>query len=106
MPFLPQGIEPLDKLIAVRLTATEKARLLENADHAGLSLSEYVRRRIFGRRVLAQTDAVMVRELRRLGGLLKHIHNETRGRYSGNTAEALHSVKAYIEALSRDRQKG
>ena len=61
---------------------------------------------IFGRRVLAQTDAVMVRELRRLGGLLKHIHNETQGRYSRDTAEALHSIKAYIEALSRDRQKG
>ena len=106
MPLLPQGIEPLDKLIAVRLTATEKARLLEDVDHAGISLSEYARRRLFGRRVLAQTDAVMVRELRRLGGLLKHIHNETRGRYSQDTAKALHSIKAYIEALSRDRQKG
>ena len=39
MPFLRQGAEPLDKLIAVRLTATEKERLLENVDHAGLSLS-------------------------------------------------------------------
>ena len=105
MPFLKQGIEPLDKLIAVRLTESEKARLVENADHAGLSLSEYVRRRLFGRRVLAQTDAVMVRELRRLGGLLKHIHNETRGRYSRDTADALRTLKAYMETLSRDRQE-
>lgn len=106
MPTLPPGREPLDKLIAVRLTATEKERLLENADHAGLGLSEYTRRRLFGRRVIAQADAVMVRELRRLGGLLKHIHNETQGRYSQDTADALRAVKAYIEDLTRDRQKG
>ena len=106
MPFLRQGAEPLDKLIAVRLTATEKKRLLENVDHAGLSLSEYARRRLFGRRVLAQTDAVMIRELRRIGGLLKHIHNETRGRYSQDTVDALRAIKVHIETLSRDRQKG
>ena len=106
MPFLPQGIEPLDKQIALRLTATEKARLLENADHAGLSLSEYVRRRTFGRQVLARTDAAMLRELRRLGGLLKHVHNESEGRYSWDTAEALRSIKTYMEDLSRGRQKG
>ena len=106
MPFLPKGIEPLDKLIALRLTAREKARLLENAGHAGLSLSEYVRRRTFGRRVLAETDAAMLRELRRLGGLLKHVHNESEGRYSRDTAEALRSIKAYMEDLSRGRQKG
>lgn len=105
MPFHRQGTEPLDKLIAVRLTESEKASLLENVDDAGLSLSEYARRRLFGRRVLAHTDEVMVRELRRLGGLLKHVHNETQGRYSQDTAEALHLIKAYIEALSRDRQK-
>ena len=106
MPILPLGREPLDKLIAVRLTATEKERLLENAYHAGLGLSEYTRRRLFGRRVIAQADAVMVRELRRIGGLLKHIHNETQGRYSQDTADALRAVKAYIEGLTRDHQKG
>ena len=106
MPFLPQGTEPLDELIALRLTAREKARLLENAGHAGLSLSEYVRRRTFGRRVLAETDAAMLRELRRLGGQLKHIHNESKGIYSQDTAKVLHSIKKYMEKLSSGRQKG
>lgn len=63
--------------VTIRVTPEEKARLTEQADMAGLSVSEYLRRRFFGGRPLvAHTDALMVRELRRMGGLLKH-HFET-----------------------------
>ncbi|WP_206215315.1 hypothetical protein [Desulfovibrio sp. ZJ200] len=50
----------------------EKARLMEQADIAGLSLSEYARRRFFGGTIAACTDVKTVGELRRIGGLLKH----------------------------------
>jgi hypothetical protein len=103
MPFETQGPEPLDAVINVRLTAAEKARLKEDADLAGLSMSELVRRRYFGRPIIANADAVMLKELRRIGGLLKHIHNESGGVYSKDTAGALVALKAYIERLSRDR---
>ncbi|MBI5981630.1 MobB mobilization protein, partial [Clostridium perfringens] len=52
---------------------------------------------------IANADAVMLKELRRIGGLLKHIHNESGGVYSKDTAGALVALKAYIERLSRDR---
>ena len=59
--------------VTFRATPQEKNRLAERAYLAGLSMSEYLRRREFGGRPLvAQTDLVMVRELRRIGGLLKH----------------------------------
>jgi hypothetical protein len=103
MPFETQGPEPLDATINVRLTAAEKARLKEDADLAGLSISELARRRYFGKRIVANADAVMIKELRRIGGLLKHIHNDSHGVYSKDTAEALGALKAYIERLSRDR---
>jgi hypothetical protein len=103
MPFETQGLEPLDAVINVRLTATEKAKLKEDADLSGLSLSELVRRRYFGKPILANADAVMLKELRRLGGLLKHVHNESQGVYSKETAGALMALKAYLEQLSRDR---
>lgn len=103
MPFETQGLEPLDAVINVRLTATEKAKLKEDADLAGLSLSELVRRRYFGKPILATADAVMLKELRRLGGLLKHVHNDSQGVYSKETAGALMVLKAYLEQLSRDR---
>ena len=95
--------EPLDAVINVRLTAAEKARLKEDADLAGVSVSELVRRRYFGRPIVAHADAVMLKEMRRLGGLLKHIHNESGGVYSKETAATLVAIKAYIERLSRGR---
>ena len=56
----------------IRLTPQEKTRLDEQADIAGLSLSEYARRRFFGGTIAAYTDVKAVGELRRSGGLLKH----------------------------------
>ena len=59
--------------LTIRVRPEEKMRLKELAGIGGLSLSEYVRHRVFGGRpILARTDANMIRELRRLGGLLKH----------------------------------
>jgi hypothetical protein len=43
----------------------------------------------------------MLKELRRIGGLLKHVHNESGGAYSQGTAMALSALTAYIEELSR-----
>jgi hypothetical protein len=99
MPFKPQGSAPLDEVVNVRLTAAEKERLKEDADLAGLSVSDLVRRRSFGRPVIAAADAVMLRELRRIGGLLKHVHVDSDGAYSQLTAAALLEVRAYISKL-------
>jgi hypothetical protein len=103
MPFKTQGEAPLDAVINVRLTAAEKSQLKEDADLAGLSMSELVRRRYFGKPILASADAVMLKELRRLGGLVKHVHQSSNGVYSKDTAGALMALKTYLEQLSRDR---
>jgi len=103
MPFETNGPERLDAVVNVRLTTAEKARLKDDADLAGLSVSEFVRRRSFGRSIIAQADAVTIKELRRLGGLVKHLHNESGGAYSRETAAALVALRAYIEQLAKDR---
>lgn len=100
MPFVQNGLEALDSLISLRLTTREKAKLKDDADLAGLSVSELVRRRYFGRPIVANADAIMIKELRRLGGLLKHVHVESDGAYSRETAAALQAVKACVEAIS------
>lgn len=87
--------------IYARLTEQEYADVSEQADAAALSLSEYLRRRLFGRRVVPKTDLRVLSELRRLGGLLKNIHNETRGAYSDLTAEAIQALTAYARSLER-----
>lgn len=101
MPFAVKGAEALTEKIAVRLTPDEKARLRDDAELAGLSVSELVRRRYFGRPIVANADMVMVRELRRIGGLLKHIHNTTDGVYSRETAQALVEITGQIKSLSQ-----
>ena len=68
-----EGRYAANLLLTFRVTAEEKARLEQQADMAGLSVSAYLRRRFFGGRpLIAHTDAMMIRELRRIGGLLKH----------------------------------
>ncbi|KGE50222.1 plasmid mobilization protein [Xanthomonas axonopodis] len=101
MPFAVKGAEALTEKIAVRLTPDEKARLRDDAEVAGLSVSELVRRRYFGRPIVANADMVMVRELRRIGGLLKHIHNTTDGVYSRETSQALVEITGHIKKLSQ-----
>ena len=103
MPFKTSGVEPLDAMINVRLSISEKAKLQDDAALAALSISEIVRRRYFGRRIVAHADSAMLRELRRIGGLLKHLHNETDGVYRVETAEAINTLKLYMSRLSRDR---
>ena len=100
---MPTEDDRLSAVVNVRLTAAEKARLKDDADLAGLSVSEFVRRRSLGRPIIAQADAVTIKELRRLGGLVKHLHNESGGTYSRETAAALVALRGYIEQLASAR---
>ena len=61
----------------LRYSAADYDSLIQDARAAGLSVSEYVRRRSLGRPVLAQTDMAICRELARLGGLLKHLYTQS-----------------------------
>jgi hypothetical protein len=95
--------EILSESINVRVTPTEKAEIEEQAELAGLSRGAYMRKRTLGRPVIASADINLFRELRRLGGLLKHIHTESNGAYSAETAKLLNEISAYITKLANDR---
>ena len=103
MPFTQKKKEPLDARCNVRLTASELSELREAAELSGLSLSEYMRRRALGIAVIARADMTTVRELRRLGGLLKRVHVDSQGAYSAMTAGVLQQISRYLGELSRDR---
>ena len=95
----------LQRRRTLRLTAEEEERLTRQAATAGISVSEYMRRLFFGGRpIIARTDDQTIRELRRLGGLLKH-HCEVvkRTGSAGSLAEldaALRVIRKAIETLS------
>ena len=80
------------KWVTIRVTPEEKTRLTEQAEIAGLSLSEYMRRRFFGGRIAAHTDLNTIAELRRIGGLLKH------------NFETLRQAKAPPDAFERQEE--
>ena len=101
--------EHRQRKVTIRLTETEHAFLTTESDICGLSLSAFTRKRILGQRVSSKADLRVLSELLRLGGLLKHIHNETKGIYSDLTTDALRAIRAYVESLSSQessRDKG
>lgn len=86
------GFSPARQWLTLRVSREEKQRAEEQAANAGLSVSEYMRRRVFGGRpVVALTDEAMLRELRRVGGLLKHNFETVRQAGQGTDWETAHS---------------
>lgn len=69
-------MQQLTSKISVRLTNTERARLLRRAQRSGLGISEYSRRKLFLKadRPIINTDVEALRSLlsdeKRIGGLL------------------------------------
>jgi hypothetical protein len=98
--FAKKGRHGLTERLDVRVAPVEKAQLREIAAASGLSVAELVRARALGRPVISRTDATTIRELRRLGGLVKLVHVESRGAYSEDTAAALAALRAAIACLA------
>ncbi len=84
-----------------RVTNKEYAVIKMISELSGLSMSEYLRRRAYNIRIVAKSDIHVLKELRRLGGLIKHIYNETNGIYSSQMADALEAITSYAHALER-----
>jgi len=90
---------------SLRMTEDEAKIILDNAKISGLSMSGYIRKRALGKRVASKVEMHVVNELRRIGGLLKHVHVESKGAYSSKTMEVLKILEAYVLALSRGNLK-
>jgi hypothetical protein len=100
MPFRRKGPTGLTARLDVRVAPGEKEDLGVDARDAGLTVSELVRLRALGHPVVSRTDATTIRELRRLGGLLKLVHTESGGAYRQQTAELLTMLRAAVAKLA------
>jgi hypothetical protein len=96
--------EKKDARLTVRFCPGELNELSEQADISGLSLSELVRRRALMLRVVSVTDLKVLSELRRIGGLIKLVHNETNGLYRRKTAELLSELHAAAVRVGQKRE--
>jgi len=95
-----KGKDNKTELVRIRFTPTEKADAEALSVEAGLTLSEYIRRRSLGLRVRSRADDQMINELRKIGGLVKHIHNETDGVHSKETANVLVTLTEAIKRIA------
>jgi len=100
MVFEVKGSVALTERVTLRLASDEKDKLRLDADLAGLSVSEIVRRHYFGRPVIANSDLAMIKELRRMGGLINQLHIASAGAYSEQTSAAIDSIVKYIDTLT------
>jgi len=105
MVFSTKGIEALDARVTLRLTTSEKSILQDEADLAGIGMSELVRSRYFGRPIMASVDLNMIKQLSKITGLLKHIHTSSDGAYSEQTASMLSEVRALMIQIQRQSKK-
>lgn len=87
----------LSSRFTLRLSESERERILQDASLSGLSASEIIRRRYVGSPIIARTDIIVVRELRRIGGLLKN--NFSTLREAGAKAETLAMQEAALTKL-------
>jgi len=95
-------VEPRTKIIRVRLTETEYNNLIHQVEKSGLTLAEFIRRCASGRKIISRVEQNLVNELRRQGGLMKLIHNESGGVYSEKTAAAIEEMRSVVRALTAE----
>lgn len=82
--------------LAVRMDEDERDTIREKAKDSGLTVSEFMRRAAMGRRTRSAVDSQVINELRRLGGLQKHLFTEGGGALSKEYADILVAIKEAI----------
>jgi hypothetical protein len=86
--------------IDIRCLESEKVRLQQKAADCGLTVTAYMVAAALGRQTRSRVDARILDELRRLGGLQKHLFNESGGKLSKELAAVLAEVQAAIARVA------
>ena len=101
MPRPKKAAHLRTRVFKVRLTDDEWHELSEQAARAALTPSEYVRRRLNGHRIVSRVEDHLVNELRRLGGLQKHLapqYPEMRSQFNAVVNTLLTTIR-HIDAI-------
>lgn len=83
----------------VRVTPEQLVILREKATDSGVTVPEYLRACGLSRRTRSKMEAHIINELRRLGGLQKHLFTEGGGVLSKEFAAVLVEIRAAIARI-------
>lgn len=97
-------IEYHTKHVGVRLTPSEHARLTTEAALHGVTLSAWVRGKVVGSTLRSRVDSTAILELRRQGGLLKHLVLESTRVDRKQVAELLRTIEKTILDLASGKR--
>jgi uncharacterized protein (DUF1778 family) len=90
-------------VLPLRLRPDEAALIRQKAEASSVSVSAFLRAAALGKPLRAKDDVVLAKEVRRLGGLLKHQFNESQHKsYSHETAKLLEEIGAAIKRIYPD----
>lgn len=91
--------EGRDARVACRLPVEEKVRLQAECEAHGISLSELLRARAIGTRLLSRIEAQAIAELRRQGGLLKHLVTQSDAIDPKQVREAISAIVDTVKKI-------
>ncbi|MEB0222271.1 plasmid mobilization protein MobA [Pseudomonas sp. AB12(2023)] len=90
------------RLAPVRCFEEEEAIVREKAADCGMSVGQFMLSAALGRKTISKVDKHIINELRKLGGLQKHIFTESGGVLSKEFSQVLVDIR---EAIQRIAQK-
>ena len=93
-----------DATIILRILPEEKEAVAAEAGKAGLTVSEYIRRRALDRPVKSRVSEKAINELRRLGGLQKHLATKFQHKRDA-IDQVLGEITAAIQRLDRQEEE-
>ena len=82
--------------LKTRCLPEEAEEIRNKAMDSGVTVSEFLRCAAVGRKTRSTIDSQVINELRRLGGLQKHLFNEGNGIHSKEFADILAAIKDAI----------
>ena len=101
-----------DQYLSFRLSEEEYQKIKEQAVSLNLTISEFVRRRLFDKKdmLVPESDLRRVAELKRLGRVLKQaLLESTKGAYSQDMADAIQAIGDYareqVENFNREKNQ-
>jgi hypothetical protein len=89
--------------LLIRLSADERARIKQRAESCAVTVSEFIRRCALDRPLTGRADIEALAELRRQGGLIKHLALSDRS-HAYEYRVALNLIHETIRRLIRDSE--
>lgn len=94
----PKRTDTVTKALSFRVSESERANIRASAANCAMTVGEYCRRQTLNKTIKHRFDVDAIAELRRQGGLLKHLHNLGVG-HEEETAKAVKAISALIDTF-------